>query len=129
MHMQNRKLQSPVPKKSNTYIDIGRVYVVGIWDVFVLAEHDPVVVVWNAFGILVLVGVGFAHRVPARVGLHLHSSLEFELVQDGKLPPLFAQFDKVPQLRWFVRHRLRQRILLICSSTSGHIRPVEEGKK
>lgn len=98
----------------DTHIDIGRVDVVGVWDVFVLAEHDPVVVVWNGFGILVFVGIGFACRVPAGIGLHLHGRLEFELVEDGKLPPLLAQFAKVPQLGRFVRHRLRKRVFLIC---------------
>lgn len=80
-----------------------------------LLQHDAIVIVWNAPLVLILLLVVLAAGMPARVRVHLDGGLELELVQDGELAALVAQFDEVSQFDRFIGYRLGQRVVLVAS--------------
>lgn len=76
--------------KRTTHIDIGGVIVIRIGYAINLLQHDTIVVVGNAFLVLVLLHVIPTVGVLARVILDLNR-LKLELVEDGKLAALLAE--------------------------------------
>lgn len=77
----------------STYIDVGGIDVIRVRYAVNLLQNHAIVVVRNAFLVLVLFLVVAPARVLARVGLHF-DRLELELVQDGEFAPLLAQLQE-----------------------------------
>lgn len=80
--------------KTIPHIDIGGVDVIRIGNARDLLEHDPIIVIGNAFLVLILLQVVASIRMLARVRLHLDGRLKLELVEHWELATLLAQLDE-----------------------------------